>query len=58
MKTKILQNVLPIIRENTRIKFVFFEPGDDPDSFVNKYGKQRFNELIKEGKTLSEFFFS
>ena len=41
---KALQNVLPIIRENTRIKFVFFEPGDDPDSFVNKYGKQRFNE--------------
>ena len=55
---KALQNVLPIIRENTRIKFVFFEPGDDPDSFVNKYGKQRFNELINEGKTLSEFFFS
>ena len=55
---KALQNVLPIIREDTRIKFVFFESGDDPDSFINKYGKQRFNELINEGKTLSEFFFS
>ena len=55
---KALQNVLPIIREDTRIKFVFFELGDDPDSFINKHGKQRFNELINEGKTLSEFFFS
>ena len=55
---KALQNVLPIIREDTRIKFIFFELGDDPDSFINKHGKQRFNELINEGKTLSEFFFS
>ena len=34
---KALQNVLPIIREDTRIKFVFFEAGDDPDSYVNKH---------------------
>ena len=36
---KALQNVLPIIREDTRIKFVFFEAGDDPDSYVNKHGE-------------------
>ena len=53
-----LQNVLPIIREDTRIKFVFFEAGDDPDSYVNKHGEKGFIELINHGQTLSEFFFS
>ncbi|MDC2983480.1 DNA primase [Pseudomonadota bacterium] len=55
---KALQNVLPIIREDTRIKFVFFEAGDDPDSYVNKHGEKGFIELINDGQTLSEFFFS
>ena len=55
---KALQNVLPIIREDTRIKFVFFEAGDDPDSYVNKHGEKGFIELINNGQTLSEFFFS
>mgnify|MGYP005709807511 FL=1 len=55
---KALQNVLPIIREDTRIKFVFFEEGDDPDSYVNKHGEKGFIELINNGQTLSEFFFS
>ena len=55
---KALQNILPIIREDTRIKFVFFESGDDPDSYVNKHGEKGFIELINNGQTLSEFFFS
>ena len=55
---KALQNVLPIIREDTRIKFVFFESGDDPDTYVNRHGEKGFNELINIGQTLSEFFFS
>ena len=55
---KALQNVLPIIREDTRIKFVFFEAGDDPDSYVNKHGEKGFIGLINNGQTLSEFFFS
>ena len=55
---KALQNVLPIIREDTRIKFVFFEAGDDPDSYVNKHGDKGFIELINNGQSLSEFFFS
>ena len=55
---KALKNVLPIIREDTRIKFVFFESGDDPDSYVNKHGEKDFKELLKTGQTLSEYFFS
>ena len=55
---KALQNVLPIIREDTRIKFVFFGSGDDPDSYVNKHGKKGFIGHINDGQTLSEFFFS
>ena len=55
---KALENVLPIIREDTRIKFVFFESGDDPDSYVNKHGEKDFLEHINNGQSLSEFFFS
>ena len=55
---KALENVLPIIREDTRIKFVFFESGDDPDSYVNKHGEKDFIEHINNGQSLSEFFFS
>ena len=55
---KALQNVLPIIREDTRIKFVILEAGDDPDSYVNKHGEKSFIELINNGQPLSEYFFS
>ena len=36
----------------------FFEAGDDPDSYVNKHGEKGFIDLINNGQTLSEFFFS
>ena len=31
---------------------------DSPDSYVNKHGDKGFIELINNGQTLSEFFFS
>ena len=29
-----VENALPIIREDTRISFIFLNPGEDPDSFI------------------------
>ena len=51
-----VENALPIIREDTRISFIFLNPGEDPDSFINANGKDAFLSLTKNAKTLSDFF--
>ena len=51
-----VENALPIIREDTRISFIFLNPGEDPDSYVNANGKDAFLSLTKNAKTLSDFF--
>ena len=51
-----VENALSIIREDTRISFIFLNPGEDPDSFISTHGKDAFLNLTKNAKTLSNFF--
>ena len=51
-----VENALSIIREDTRISFIFLNPGEDPDSFIGTNGKDAFLNLTKNAKTLSDFF--
>ena len=51
-----VENALSIIREDTRISFIFLNPGEDPDSFISTHGKDAFLDLTKNAKTLSDFF--
>ena len=51
-----VENALSIIREDTRISFIFLKPGEDPDSYINLHGKDAFLNLSKNAKTLSDFF--
>jgi DNA primase len=51
-----VENALSIIREDTRISFIFLNPGEDPDSFIGAHGKDAFLNLTKNAKTLSDFF--
>ena len=51
-----VENALSIIREDTRISFIFLNPGEDPDSYINSHGKDAFLNLSKNAKTLSDFF--
>ena len=51
-----VENALSIIREDTRISFIFLNPGEDPDSFISTHGKDAFLNLTKNAKTLSDFF--
>ena len=51
-----VENALSIIREDTRISFIFLNPGEDPDSFIGTHGKDAFLNLTKNAKTLSDFF--
>ncbi len=52
-----VENALPLLREDTRISFIFLKPDEDPDSFVSTNGKDAFLNLVKEAKSFSDFFF-
>lgn len=52
-----VENALPLLREDTRISFIFLEPDEDPDSYVSSNGKDAFLNLAKEAKSFSDFFF-
>ena len=52
-----VENALPLLREDTRISFIFLKPDEDPDSFVSTNGKDAFLNLAKEAKSFSDFFF-
>ena len=52
-----VENALPLLRQDTRISFIFLEPDEDPDSYVSSNGKDAFLNLAKEAKSFSDFFF-
>ena len=52
-----VENALSLLREDTRISFIFLEPNEDPDSYVSSNGKDAFINLAKEAKSFSDFFF-
>tara|TARA_B100000886_G_scaffold266539_1_gene190875 strand:- start:848 stop:2623 length:1776 start_codon:yes stop_codon:yes gene_type:complete len=51
-----VENALSLMREDTRISFIFLNPGEDPDSFIKKNGKDAFLNLTKNAKSFSDFF--
>tara|TARA_B100000575_G_scaffold249611_1_gene216105 strand:+ start:6918 stop:8693 length:1776 start_codon:yes stop_codon:yes gene_type:complete len=51
------ENALSVIREDTRINFIFLETGSDPDSFINDKGKDAFLDLAQNSINLSDYFF-
>ena len=55
---KAFENILPILREDTRIKYVFFDKEHDPDSYINEKGKDAFIKLLDNSISFSKFFLS
>ncbi|QLB12378.1 DNA primase [Bisgaardia hudsonensis] len=53
-----LENALPALEDGRQLKFIFLPDGEDPDSFVRKYGKDKFESYIANAQSLSEFLFS
>ena len=51
-----LENALPVLREDTRINFIFLKTNQDPDSFIREKGKDAFLKLAKDSKSFSDFF--
>ncbi len=53
-----LENVLPFLEDGRQIKFIFLPDGEDPDTFVRKYGKENFEAYIENAQGFSDFFFN
>jgi len=52
-----VENAMPLLREDTRISFIFLKEGEDPDSYIKDNGKEAFYSLAKNSKPLSDYFF-
>lgn len=54
---KTVNILLPHLGDGKEIKFVLLPKGEDPDSFIKQYGKDKWRDLFKNSLELSEFFF-
>ncbi|MGE0874930.1 MAG: DNA primase [Burkholderiales bacterium] len=49
---------LPLALDHKPLRFLFLPQGEDPDSYVRRYGKEAFEKLAREAQTLSSFLVS
>ncbi|MDA7746287.1 DNA primase [Psychromonas sp.] len=52
-----LENALPSIQDGRTLRFMFLPDGEDPDSLIQKEGKELFEKLIDQSMPLSDFLF-
>lgn len=52
-----LENSLALLSDGKHLSFLFLPEGADPDSYVNQYGKESFEQQLKQAIPLSEFLF-
>lgn len=50
-----LETSLPKLKDEKVIKFLFLPEREDPDSYVRKYGTDRFDALLQKAQPLSVF---
>ena len=55
---KTLEIVLPLVEDGKKIFYLFLPDGEDPDSFVSKYGKDEFSRQADKAMPLSDFVFN
>jgi len=52
---RIAEKLLPLINENNKIYFSIMPKGEDPDDFIKKNGKEKFNEFLKSKKIIQSY---
>jgi len=52
---RIAEKLLPLINENNKIYFSIMPKGEDPDDFIKKNGKEKFNEFLKSRKIIQSY---
>ncbi len=50
-----LENALPHLQDGKRISFLFLPVEHDPDSFIREFGKEAFEQRVKEALPLSAY---
>lgn len=50
-----LENALPFLQDGKRISFLFLPVEHDPDSFIREFGKDAFEQRVKEAMPLSSY---
>lgn len=50
-----MRSIEILLRKDFDVKIATLPLGEDPDSFVNKYGKEEFEETIKRAKNFLEY---
>ena len=53
-----MENSLPYLVDGKNLNFLFLPEGEDPDSYINQFGKEAFEVLIKQAIPLSVFLFN
>jgi DNA primase len=52
-----LEQCLTSLKEGRLARFLFLPEGQDPDSFINQYGEEAFNQQVERASTLTEYLF-
>ena len=52
---RIAEKLLPLINDNNKIYFSVMPRGEDPDDFIKKNGKDKFNEFLKSRKIIQSY---
>jgi DNA primase len=52
-----LQSALPQLKDGVELNFVFLPDGEDPDSLVQKEGKEAFLQRVTSAMPLNQYFF-
>ncbi|MDO4430813.1 MAG: DNA primase [Lonepinella koalarum] len=52
-----LENGLSLLEDGRQLKFIFLPDGEDPDTFIRRYGKSAFEDFLKNAFSLSDFLF-
>ena len=52
-----LNIVLPIIKDDLQINFAILPQEEDPDSYLIKYGKEKFLYLLSQAKSITNFLY-
>ena len=52
---RIAEKLLPLINENNKIYFSIMPKGEDPDDFIKKNGKDKFNNFLKSKKIIQSY---
>ncbi|TMX43841.1 DNA primase [Vibrio sp. Hep-1b-8] len=52
---KAMEEAVTYLGGNKTIKFMFLDEGEDPDSFIRRHGKERFEEEIQRALSLPAF---